>query len=413
MNILLINHYAGSPAMGMEYRPYYMAREWTKAGHHVTIVAANNAHVRTIQPRTKHKFQEEIIDGITYLWVKTPAYHGNGFKRILNMFCFYKKVKRAARKLALKYNPDAVIASSTYPMDNYAACKIARIAKAKYFFEVHDLWPLSPMELGGYKASHPFIKYLQHAEDFAYKHVDGVISMLPKTLEYMQSRGLDPGKWHFVPNGINTAEWNQQEPIPIDLKLLLQKIKSDFDFIVAYTGSIGIANALDSFIAAAALMKDFKTAFIIVGKGPEKQQLINSSHKLNNVFFFESVKKSQIPDLLSYFDVLYIGLQRQSLFRFGVSPNKIFDYMMAGKPVLQAIEAGNDIVADAKCGITVMPENPEAIASALREYLCMSIDDRNALGKSGQAYVLRNHDYKILAAKFIDILSANSKSDQA
>jgi len=405
MNILLINHYAGSPAMGMEYRPWYMAREWVKAGHHVTIVAATNAHVRTVQPRTRHKFQEENIDGITYLWVKTPPYEGNGAKRILNMFSFYRKLKCHARKLAMKYKPDAVIASSTYPMDNYAAAKIAKFSGAKHFYEVHDLWPLSPMELGGYKASHPFIKYLQKAEDFGYKHADGVISMLPKTLEYMKSRGLKPEKWHYVPNGINMEEWESNEVIPLATEARIESIKNKYSCLVAYTGSMGIANALTTFIDAARLLENKGIAFIVVGKGPEKNALVQRSEGIENVFFFEPVAKQQIPDLLPRFDLLYVGLQRQSLFRFGVSPNKLFDYMMAGKPVIQAIDAGNDPVAESGCGISIEPENPQALANAVLRIKNISNEERVQMGHAGRTYVLKHHDYKVLAEKCLIILS--------
>lgn len=88
MNILLINHYAGSLQHGMEYRPYYLAREWVKSGHQVTIAAASVSHVRTTPPQLKGAASEEIIDGIRYLWLKTPAYHGNGIPRALNIFSF-------------------------------------------------------------------------------------------------------------------------------------------------------------------------------------------------------------------------------------------------------------------------------------------------------------------------------------
>jgi glycosyltransferase involved in cell wall biosynthesis len=410
MKIMLINHYAGSPTMGMEYRPWYLAQEWIKMGHEVVIVASTNAHVRNVQPVTQKTLQEEMIDGITYVWVKTPAYKGNGLKRILNMRSFVRKLRKNASKIAQKHKPDVVIASSTYPMDNYAAQKIAQKAGAKHFYEVHDLWPLSPMELGGYKASHPFIKYLQRAEDFAYKHVDGVISMLPKTLEYMQSRGLDLRKWHYVPNGINTQEWDVKAQISENLELELENIKSNFELVIAYTGSHGIANDLNTFIEAAKFSNNASIAFVLVGKGPEKQDLIRQAAELKNVFFFEPVPKTQIPHLLSFFDILYLGLQQQSLFRFGVSPNKLFDYMMASKPVIQSIDAGNDPVSESGCGISIEPENPQVLAETIRNMMNTTHEKRLEMGYSGKKYVLLNHDYSVLADRFLRILSDNTIS---
>jgi len=264
------------------------------------------------------------------------------------------------------------------------------------------------MELGGYKASHPFIKYLQRAEDFAYQHADGVISMLPKTLEYMQGRGLKPAKWHYVPNGINMEEWESNEVIPLATEARIESIKNKYSCLVAYTGSMGIANALTTFIDAARLLENKGIAFIVVGKGPEKNALVQRSEGIENVFFFEPVAKQQIPDLLPRFDLLYVGLQRQSLFRFGVSPNKLFDYMMAGKPVIQAIDAGNDPVAESGCGISIEPENPQALADAVLRMRNMSAAERLRMGATGRQYVLQHHDYKVLAEKFLNILSGKN-----
>jgi glycosyltransferase involved in cell wall biosynthesis len=400
---MLINHYAGTPKMGMEYRPYYMAQEWIKQGHQVVIIAADNAHVRTIQPTlSSHPIKEENIDGIQYIWIKTPTYSGNGIKRILNMRSFVKRVKNKAKHFAETYKPEVVIASSTYPMDNYAAHKIAKLSNAKYVYEVHDLWPLSPMELGGYKASHPYIKYLQKAEDFAYRNADKLISMLPMTKEYMMSRGLKEEKWFYVPNGILVENKENDKDLDENLVNAIQLLRSKHKFSLIYTGSHGIANALDSFLEAAKQKKD--VAFVLFGDGPEKKALINKFDNLSNVYFFNSVPKTQINKLLSYFDATYIGLKNQSLFRFGVSPNKLFDYMMAGKPIIQALNAGNNIVKEANCGISIPAENKEELLSAIDKMQGMSEEDRKTLGKNGQNYVVKNHNYSVLATKCIEIL---------
>ena len=389
--------------MGMEYRPFYLAGEWQQSGHEVVIIAASQAHVRSKQVELSADSQEETIEGIRYFWVKTPPYEGNGIGRIRNMKAFVGFLKKNAKSIAEKFSPDVVIASSTYPLDNYPAHKIARYAGAKYFYEVHDLWPLSPKELGGMPAWHPFILWMQIAENYAYKHVDGVISMLPKTKEHMKSHGLDLNKWNYVPNGILMQDWQEVEPVGNDIALKLKEIKKNFSKIIAYTGSFGLANALDNFIIAASGMKEKDIAFVLVGSGPEKQNLLNLSEKLNskNVFFIDSVPKTQIPDLLSYFDYLYIGLQKQSLFRFGISPNKLIDYMMSSKPVIQAIDAGNNMVKEAGCGISIAPEDPKELVKACEELMVLSKEDLEAMGERGRNFVLLNHDYKVLAKKFI------------
>ena len=194
MNILYLNHYAGSPALGMEYRPYYLAREWVRAGHRVQMVAADHSHVRTRQPRAG----DELIDGIVYHWVATPPYRGNGPQRARNIAVFLSRVWRDTPRLLQRFRPDVVIASSTYPMDIWVARRLARHSGARLVYEVHDLWPLTPRELFGMSRWHPFILLCQAAEDSAYRDADVVVSMLPKVHAHMAARGLDLRKLSSV-----------------------------------------------------------------------------------------------------------------------------------------------------------------------------------------------------------------------
>ena len=139
MNILVINHYAGSPQHGMEYRPYYLAREWVRCGHAVLIVAASFSHVRQHQPDCAGAVREEEIDGVGYRWLPAPSYAGNGIARVRNIWAFLAQLWRDAGRLAGPFEPDVVIASSTYPMDIWVARRIAKLAGAKLVYEVHDL----------------------------------------------------------------------------------------------------------------------------------------------------------------------------------------------------------------------------------------------------------------------------------
>ena len=146
MNIILINHYAGSNRHGMEYRPYFMAKRWVQAGHQVTIVAASFSHLRSLNPDMEGKpTREEMIDGVRYFWIRCPEYKGNGMGRIRNMLTFLAGLYRYQAQITAQGKPDAVIASSTYPLDIYPARHIAKKNGAKLIYEVHDLWPLSPM----------------------------------------------------------------------------------------------------------------------------------------------------------------------------------------------------------------------------------------------------------------------------
>lgn len=402
MNILLINHYAGSPSLGMEFRPYYMAREWLKMGHQTRIVGASFSHLRKQQPVKK----KEVVDGISYSWIKTNCYQGNGIGRIVSMAEFIGKLFLGYKQLLRDFVPDVVIASSTYPLDNYIAEKIARHYKAKMVYEIHDLWPLSPMELGGYSPHHPFIRVMQRAEDFAYRHCDGVVCMLPKAAEHCIEHGLPAEKFHYVPNGIVLEDWEQPEPLPAEHRQLIGRLKAEGRFLIGYAGGHALSNSLDVLMDAAKRMDKQRFAIVLVGNGTEKERLCQRivNEHIENVWFLNPIPKKAIPSFLAEMDILYLGWNRNPLYRFGISPNKIFDYMMSEKPVVHAVEAGNDPVAEADCGLSVEPGNAGAIADAMEKLSQMSEEERRQMGANGKRFVLENHTYSVLAKRFIDCI---------
>jgi glycosyltransferase involved in cell wall biosynthesis len=402
MKILLINHYAGSPELGMEYRPYYLAREWVRAGHQVLILAASQSHVRSKQPAPgSHR-----IDGVSYQFYETPEYSGNGLGRVKNIWSFCRQVWKDADILASGFEPDVVIGSSTYPMDMWVARRIAKKAKAKLVYEVHDLWPLSPIELSGMSPSHPFAMLCQKAENDAYRDADIVVSMLPKVQGHMASHGLDLKKLVIVPNGITLDEW-QGEPPALSEELTGYFDEQEGRVVVGYAGSHGLPNALDVLLDAAHLLKDEPISIVMVGGGHEKARLASRvrAEGLTNVTMFDPIPKAQIPALLARLDIAYIGWQRTPIYRFGIAPNKLMDYMMAERAVLHSVEAGNDPVAEAQAGLTVPPEDPIAVAAGLRRLAALSVEERAEMGRRGRAFVLAEHTYPVLAKRFVDALA--------
>ena len=408
MNILYINHYAGSDRHGMEFRPWFMAKRWARDGHRVTIAASSYSHLRTKNPELNgRKCAEEMLDGVRYFWIAGPAYSGNGMGRIKNMLSFLSGLYRYGKELVKTGAPDAVIASSTYPLDIYPARHIARKYGAMLVYEVHDLWPLSPIELGGMSPRHPYILLMQAAEDFCYRHSDRVVSLLPNAKEHMVEHGMAPEKFVYVPNGIERADWEKPLGEPPVYGDVLGKYREEGYFLIGYAGAHGIANALDSFVEAGEALRGKKIRLILVGPGPERDRLIRKAKDLDlggTVEFLRPVGRAQVPELLSQMDALYIGLQRQPLFRFGVSPNKLMDYMMAAKPVIFAIDAPNDMVAEAGCGVSVPPEDSGAIAKAAGTLAALPAEELRKMGLRGREYILQHNEYDVLAQKFLEAL---------
>ena len=276
MKILLINHYAGSINHGMEFRPYYMSREWVKVGHEVTVVAASFSHLRQKNIDMEEPIKEEYIDGIRYVWLKTPAYHGNGIGRIKNMLSFLRKLYKYEKVINKDLDPDVVIASSTYPLDSYPANWIAKRHKAKFVFELHDLWPMSPMVLGNMSQWHPFIMVMQRAEDYWCKNADLVVSLLPDAYKHLVTRGMSMDKYVVIPNGISPDEWEDYAgSLPSEHSEAIKRLKDNGKFLVTYLGGHAISNGLDFLLnVAEILIENDDVHFLIVGKGTEKENLM-------------------------------------------------------------------------------------------------------------------------------------------
>lgn len=404
MNILLINHYAGSKEYGMEYRPYYLAMEWVKQGHSVTIVGATFSHLRLRNPEVPTDYYKENIEGIQYIWLTTPAYVGS-IARIRNILVFVRKLYKYSVRLVQDVKPDLVIASSTYPLDNYPAHKIAKMAGAKYTYEIHDLWPLSPMLIGGYSKYHPFIWVMQKAEDYAYKHVDKIVSLLWNAEDHCKEHGLGSGKFVCVPNGYFPEEWTDDKiclPLPDEHQNAFNSLKGKT--IVGFAGGFAASGNVITLVKSAVELKNRNDIhFVLVGKGPElpSYEKVIKDNNLSNITILPSVPKKLIPAVNKHFDIAHLGGLHSVLHKYGTSYNKMTDYMLSGKPIVQSVDEPGSVVERVGCGIRVEAENAKAVAEAIVKLADMTPEDRKAMGKKGKEYVENNLPWSKLSEDFL------------
>jgi len=413
MNILILNHYAGSPYYGMEFRPYYLAREWVKNGHQVTILGASFSHLRQHQPEVEHDFKEEDVEGIKYVWFKTPEY-GSSLARILNILTFVWKLQRKARLIAKLYKPDLVVASSTYPLDNIPAHKIAKLSGAKYGYEIHDLWPLSPKLIGGYSKYHPFILVMQYGEDYAYKHADTVVSLLWNAEVHCVERGLKAGRFVCVPNGYNPEEWVNSKfdhEIPKEHQEVFDSLEGKI--IVGFAGGFAASGNVISLVNAAVKLKTRSDIhFVLVGKGPElsSYQKVIKDHNLTNISILPPVPKILIPAINRHFDIAHLGGTHSELHKYGTSYNKMTDYMLCSLPIVQSVDEPGSVVERVGCGIRVEAENVNAISEAIIHLADMTDGERKEMGKKGKEYVEKNLPWNKLAKDFLAPFESECKS---
>jgi glycosyltransferase involved in cell wall biosynthesis len=382
----------------MEYRHYYLAKELLKRGFEVVLISGSYSHLFSSLPKVEDKFTYETIDGIEYIWIKVPRYGSSkSLGRIWNMFLFSWRL----RSLKIPESSHVIVSSpSLFPIK--IAKKWAEKFQSKLFFEVRDIWPLTLVEFSNISPLNPIIKLMEYYEKFAYRNADKIISLLPNAQEYFVSRGMQAEKFVYLPNGIEIEKY-EARPLPLEIKA---QIPSD-KFIIAYAGTIGVANNLDYLIEAAVVLEEHKDIhFIILGQGGEKHRLQNRVKQLNlqNVTFIEVIQRELVGAFLKNIDVAFISLLPENLFRFGVSPNKVFEYMYAKKPIIWAINSGNNLVKEAKCGISVPSDDVEALAKSILEMKSLSQKELEKLGENGYYYVKNNHSYKTLAEQLVDII---------
>ena len=396
--IWIVNHYAGSRIHGMEYRHYYLAQQFRRMGLRPVIICASFHHLLTKLPEER----TAEVDGVPYVWIKACRYDRNDSKRVLNMVEFSARL--ALRSLRELPRPEVVIASSPHPFAAFNGHRLAKRHGAKFIFEVRDLWPLTILEVGGHSPRHPFVRAMAWAERLGYEQCYYTVSLLGGAKDYMVAHGLDEGKFVYIPNGIDPQALQKDvEPLPAEHGQVIQSLKERDKLIILYSGSHGVVNAVENLIEAAGLLTDEPAVhFLLVGQGPEKEQLQRRVQQagLQNVTFLPPVARSQMAALTQAADLGYIGLQKKDLFRYGVSPNKLFEYMSAGLPILFAIDTMHDEVAEARCGFSIPAEDPQTLADTVRRITQMPKDDLREMGERGRQYVQRTHTYKVLAQQY-------------
>ena len=396
--VWIVNQYAGSPLHGMEYRHYHLARGLTARGHRVVVLSGSRSHLFTRAPRVSRPFTLQEIDGITYCWVAGPPYdRAISVRRVVNMAAFAAALEGLPTSRLPA--PDAILVSSPSLFPVPIAARWARRHGARLAFEVRDIWPLTLQELGGLTDRHPLVAGMQRIEDYGYRVADTVISVLPAAKDHMLSRGMAPEKFHYLPNGIDLGSRTASEP-----PAAVRDARRDGTFTVGFVGTLGHANVLETLIDAARLIGPDEARFVVVGQGPEREGLEARAAGAPNITFTGAIPKAQVGAAIGLFDACYVGYRRSPLYRFGVSPNKLFEYMAAGRPVIFAADAANQPVREADCGRTVAPEDPAGLAAAIRSLIACAPAERTRLGTNARAYVERNHDYERLSGRLETLL---------
>lgn len=403
----ILNHYAAGPNAATGTRHYDLGRELVRLGWDVTIFASSFEHSRHreahLQPGETVK--EEISEGVKFVWLRTPAYCGNDWRRVANMLAYVIKVLREGWR---RERPDVIIGSSVHPFAAWAGYVLARHHKARFFFEVRDLWPQTLIDLGDLAPGHPAVKLLAWLERFLYARAEKILVLLPKADEYITGLGFSREKIVYLPNGVDLQRYQKPLPdLPPEVSAVLDELREKF--IVVYIGAHGMANHLEVVLNAAKLLQERgndTVHFLLVGDGPEKPRLqgIAAGEGLMNVTFLPPVGKTYVPSLLSRCGAGALCLIQTALYRYGISANKMFDYMAAGLPIAMTGTAQANPVVDSGCGVVLDSDDIVGLADVLEEW-ARNPQCARQLGRRGRDFVVQKHSTARLATVLNGLLS--------
>lgn len=402
MRILIISHAAGTPQIGPNMRTFYLARNLVAKGHKVRIIGSGHFHKYNQSPLPdSSKPHHTTIEGIEYTWLPTRAYTKRNYQQVLNQWHFAWLLYLGKNEHA-SWKPNVVIMSSPPPFGIYGAAAIAKKARAKLIFEIRDLWPEIIQELGNFSAAHPFLRLVRQAVKWAYKRAHAIVSVKPGDLTFIKSRYNPKGVLRYIPNG-----FDHNYILDEDYK---HEAFNTQHFKVVYTGALSNYYALQHLLEAANSLKTThpQIQFIIVGDGEDRRtyEKMKEDWELDNVVFTGHLAKKYMLSVIRQSDVAFVGLKNTKANKFGISTNKLYEYMYAQKPILASYLTDHDIVAESGGGLSVKPESAVEIEKALLSFYNMSPRQRDEMASKGYAYLMKHHTFDQISERYVELIHA-------
>ncbi len=362
MHLLLIHQYFASPSEPGGTRHYELASHLVRQGHQCAIVASTinySSGKRAVEG--KGLVVEQMIDGIRVLRTYTyPSLHRSFVWRVFALVSFmFTSIWSALRVKHV----DLVMGTSPPLFQAVSGWFVAVVKRRPYLLEIRDLWPEFAIDIG--VLTNPvLIKIARWVEVFLYRHATHLLVNSPAYRDYLLAKGVPDEKISVIPNGVDPDMF----PVTTDGGAFRASLGVENKFVVTYAGALGMANDIDTILRAAARLRDHpQVHFLIVGEGKERANLERRTADLalRNVTFTGTRTKSDMPAVLAGSDVCVATLRDIPMFRT-TYPNKVFDYMAAGRPTILAIDGViREVVDAADGGVFVPPGDDEALAAAV------------------------------------------------
>ncbi len=397
MKVWCVNQFALPPDQAGGTRHVSLAASLGTLGIEVTLVAApiNYVSGKPFREAEGRPWWNERVEGVPFVWLAQQERGSGLIERLRSMAHFARAVARGRWASDLG-RPDVIIGSSPSLFGAWGAARLARRLDVPFVLEIRDVWPQSIVDVAGVPAWHPGVLVLRQLEKWLYRRADHIVTLLPGAAAHIEQSGGDAERITWIPNGVVLAS---SPPAP--------RISEDGPFRVVYAGAHGPANALDAIVDAAAKVRTSHGSaveFAFYGAGSAKEELKRRADGNRGVVFHDPVPKQAVPSILASADVLITNTRNLGLYRHGISPNKMFDYLASGRPVVSGSSAALDPIGESGGGIVVTPDDPDALADAVRRLVDAPAHEREAMGRRGRAFVEKNHDIEHLARRLETVL---------
>ncbi|WP_374929111.1 glycosyltransferase family 4 protein [Kytococcus sedentarius] len=384
-NVLVLNHFAVPRGEAGGTR------------HHELFSRLNGWNWLIVAARTNPSTRKEMADHEGFSFVPTVAYSNNGPARVANWLSFAAAAtgRHVLRTFA---KPDVVYGSSPHLFAALAGAVLATRYRTPFVLEVRDMWPQVLVDMGQLTESSPIFKALTQLEEFLYRRADAIVVMAEGVGDKLRERGVAPEKLHYIPNAADPADFDCPED--------RHQVRGDYGFdrfTFVYAGAHGPANGLDLLIDGAAETADVADV-VLVGDGVAKQSLRDHARSVGatNVRFMDPIPKTEMARLLHAADAGVHCLADVELFRYGVSPNKIFDYQAAGLPAITNTPGEvSALVERVGSGVTV---EPRGLGAGMRRIAEASAAQLDAWGAAGRQYMQENQSRSAMAERLDSVL---------
>lgn len=402
MRVLYFHQHFSTPAGSTGTRSYEMAQRLITRGHQVTMVCGSYGMASSgLRGEPVNGVRRGFVDGIDVIELCLPYSNYDGLLKRSRTFLLF-----AWRSvlLALRSQYDLLFATSTPLTAGIPGIVMKLFRKKPFVFEVRDLWPELPREMG--VITNPLVlKAMDVLEWLSYHSADACIGLSPGIVKGIVRRGISSESVAMVPNGCDLDLFSPTPPTKIEGIAGI----ADGDFVTIFCGAHGTANGLDAVINAAKVLKnrnEKNIKLLFIGDGKLKPGLKERAQReqLDNCVFLDPMPKLELARITAAADVGLMILANVPAFYFGTSPNKFFDYIASGLPVLNNYPGWlAEIIEKNDCGVAVRPDDPDAFSDALIQ-LRDNPDVRSRKGRNARALAEREFNRANLADQFVAFL---------